>query len=144
MKRETRQRQAIRRVFQEHPAPLLVGDILQRGQRHLPSLSQATVYRAVRDLVTDGVLAVVELPGEPPRYEPAGKQHHHHFVCRSCGVVFELEGCLPGWRSLVPEGFRVEAHEIVLYGSCRPCSIDSTSMNDRDRNAARRSSRLAA
>jgi Fur family transcriptional regulator, ferric uptake regulator len=123
MQRDTRQRHAIRTVFQEHPAPLLVGDILVRGQKHLPSLSQATVYRAVRDLVAEGFLTVVELPGEPPRYEPAGKHHHHHFFCRKCEQVFELEGCVPGWRDLVPAGFTVQAHEIILYGSCRGCNL---------------------
>lgn len=123
MQRDTRQRHIIRTVFQEHPAPLLVGDILTRGQKHLPSLSQATVYRAVRDLVTEGYLSVVELPGEPPRYERSGKSHHHHFLCRKCEQVFELEGCVAGWRDLIPDGFTVQEHEIILYGLCRECSM---------------------
>ena len=33
----------------------------------------------------------VEIPGQMPRYERADKGHHHHFVCRVCGGVFELE-----------------------------------------------------
>jgi Fur family ferric uptake transcriptional regulator len=123
MQRETRQRQAIREVFAHHHDPLSTGEILARGKEFLPSLSIATVYRAIHNLVDEGYLVAVELPGKPPHYERAGKHHHHHFVCRGCDRVFELEGCLSGWQELAPEGFHVEQHEIILYGKCRGCTM---------------------
>jgi Fur family ferric uptake transcriptional regulator len=123
MHRETKQRQAIREVFARHSAPLSIGQIHLQGRKFLPSLSLATVYRAVRELVEEKQLTVVELPGRPPHYERAGKHHHHHFVCRRCERVFELEGCLDGWESLTPPGFSVEEHEIILYGRCQECSM---------------------
>jgi Fur family ferric uptake transcriptional regulator len=123
MQRETKQRQAIREVFARHPDPLSIGEILLQGRQFLPSLSIATVYRAVREMVEEKQLTVVELPGRPPHYERAGKHHHHHFVCRRCERVFELEGCLEGWKSLTPQGFSVEEHEIILYGRCQECSM---------------------
>lgn len=122
MQRNTRQRQAICRVFEENLNPLSVTEILNLGRRYLRSLSPATVYRAVREMVQEGELAVVELPGCPPHYELAGKHHHHHFVCRQCGRVLELEGCLRGWDRLAPRGCRVEEHELILYGSCPDCA----------------------
>lgn len=123
MQRDTRQRRAIRRVFAEQDNPLSVGEILTLGRRHLRTLSPATVYRTVREMVEEGQLKVVELPGSAPHYERSGKHHHHHFVCRRCGRVSELEGCVPGWKALAPKGFKVEEHEIILYGRCRECSM---------------------
>jgi Fur family ferric uptake transcriptional regulator len=35
--------------------------------------------------------------------------------------VFEVEGCPGNLRSVVPSGFRLERHEVVLYGVCRAC-----------------------
>lgn len=125
MQRATKQRQVIREIFARHTNPLSIGEILAEGKQRLPSLSIATVYRAVREMVEEKQIIMVELPGRPPHYEEAGKHHHHHFVCRSCERVFELEGCLNGWRSLAPRGFTVEEHEIILYGRCRKCSMSA-------------------
>ena len=61
----------------------------------------------------------VEIPGQLPRYERSNKGHHHHFVCR-CGGVFELARCLAGVKDGAPR-FRVEDHEIILYGTCEAC-----------------------
>ena len=63
----------------------------------------------------------LDLPGEASRYEVSGKEHHHHFHCRACGKVFEVFGCLGGYTNLVPEGFQLESHEVILYGRCREC-----------------------
>ena len=87
-----------------------------------PGLGIATVYRTLKSGVEGGWLQPVDLPGEPPRYEPTGKQHHHHFHCRSCDRVYEIEGCPDGLRNLTPPGFALEAHEIVLYGRCADCA----------------------
>ena len=91
------------------------------AQQHVPGVSIATVYRTLKALVEDGVLEAVTLPGQVPRYELAGKSHHHHFHCRACGKVYELTRCCPDVASLAPEGFAVAEHEIILSGSCRDC-----------------------
>jgi Fur family transcriptional regulator, ferric uptake regulator len=82
----------------------------------------ATVYRALRQFVSDGNIRVVELPGVPPHYESAGRNHHHFFLCQHCRHLFDLIGCVRGIRSLAPAGFRVSEHEIVLYGQCANCA----------------------
>lgn len=119
--RSTRQRQAIRQVFEEANRPLGPQEVLKAGQAYAPALGIATVYRTLKGLVEEGWLAAVELPGEPPRYETAGKKHHHHFRCRACVRVYEIKGCPPDLKRLTPRGFRLEGHEIVLYGLCTTC-----------------------
>lgn len=123
MTRDTAQRRLIRRLFIEGNRPLSPREVLLGAQTDLPKLGIATVYRTINAMVDEGWLVPVELPGEPPRYEQSGKAHHHHFSCRQCSQVFEVDGC--GWSpttSHLPAGFRVESHEIVLYGVCATCS----------------------
>ena len=121
MQRETRQRRAIRKVFRDSPHPLSPEEVLDRGQREVPGLGIATVYRNVKILTEDGWLVTVELPGSPPRYEVAGRPHHHHFVCQSCDQAFDIPGCPAEVEELAPDGFLVESHEVILFGRCPKC-----------------------
>lgn len=85
----------------------------------------ATVYRALRQFVSDGAIRVIQIPGVPPHYESVSRLHHHFFLCHGCKQLFDLAGCVRGLASLVPKGFRVRDHEIVLYGHCAECLADS-------------------
>lgn len=122
MERKTRQRDAIRRVFEELDRPLGPAEVLEHGRGRVRGLGMATVYRTIGSLVDTGWLVPVELPGEPPRYERAGAAHHHHFRCRVCACVFEIHGCPGDLRDLAPPGFQLEHHEVVLYGRCQQCA----------------------
>ena len=120
--RDTQQRRAIRSAIERADRPLSPREVLDEAQPLSPGLGIATVYRTLKTGVERGVLQPVELPGEPPRYETTGKQHHHHFHCRSCDRVYEIDGCPDDLRNLTPPGFALEAHEIVLYGRCADCA----------------------
>ena len=121
MRRRTQQRQAIRNALEEAGRPLSPQEILEKAQTSVPALGIATVYRNVKALVENGWLAEVTLPGAASRYEVADKDHHHHFHCRSCDKVYEVEDCPGDLQSLAPEGFRLERHEIIIYGLCASC-----------------------
>ena len=81
----------------------------------------ATVYRALQRGVEEGTLESVETLGGGIRYEPKDREHHHHFLCSSCDHAFDLFGCVEGLESLVPNGFRMTGHEVVLLGTCNAC-----------------------
>lgn len=121
-KRRTRQRSVIQRVLLEANRPLSPHDILEAAQARVPGLGIATVYRAIHAMMTEGSLVPVNVPGEAPRYESAGKEHHHHFQCRECDDVFDIQGCPRDINKLAPKGFRLEGHQVVLYGVCPPCT----------------------
>lgn len=123
MERKTRQRDAIRQVFEAVPRPLAPCEVLEAGRSTVTGLGIATVYRTINALVESGWLVPVELPGEAPRYERSGAEHHHHFQCRQCAKVFEIEGCPGNFATLAPPGFQLESHEIVLYGRCAQCAV---------------------
>ena len=120
--RRTDQKAALRAVLEAADRPLTAQEVCDRAQAEAPGLGIATVYRNVKRFVADGWLAAVDLPGEPTRYERADLGHHHHFQCESCGKVFDIHGCPGGVRALVPEGFELHRHEIVMYGRCDGCA----------------------
>jgi Fur family ferric uptake transcriptional regulator len=122
MERDTQQRRAIRAAFEEAGRPLSPQEVLDIAKRRSPGLGIATVYRTIKTLGEIGLLTQVDLPGETPRFEITGKMHHHHFHCRKCDRVYELEGCPEGLGRMTPDGFSLEAHEVVLYGRCASCA----------------------
>ena len=122
MERNTRQRSAIRDAIAQADRPLLPQEVLVAAQHDVPGLGIATVYRNLKVLVEDGELQTVKLPGENPRFELLGRQHHHHFLCRQCQRVFDVHACPGDMRSLAPQGFLVEDHDLTLYGRCKDCS----------------------
>jgi Fur family ferric uptake transcriptional regulator len=123
MKRDTSQRRAIRRALEDAGRPLGALEVLEASKREAPGLGIATVYRNIKALLKEGDISEVALPGEPPRYEAAGKGHHHHFRCDRCEKVFELGGaCLPDLKGSLPRGFRVTSHEVLVHGLCAACA----------------------
>jgi Fur family ferric uptake transcriptional regulator len=121
MERNTRQRAAIRDAIAQAARPLLPHEVLEAAQPLAPGLSIATVYRNLRAMQEDGSLHAVMLPGENPRFELAGGGHHHHFQCRHCQRVYEVEACPGDLSALAPPGFTVDDHELTLYGRCANC-----------------------
>ncbi len=122
MERRTVQREAIKQVFKKTSRPLTPQEILERAKQQVPNLGIATVYRTVKSLSEDGSIVPVDAPGEPTRFEGAGKKHHHHFSCRRCGRMFEMAGCPAGIAAMVPEGFVMDGHEFLVYGRCKDCA----------------------
>ncbi|MBL8308738.1 MAG: transcriptional repressor [Rubrivivax sp.] len=122
MERNTRQRAAIRDAIAQAERPLLPQEVLDAAQQQVPGLGIATVYRNLKALVADGELNPVMLPGENPRFELAGHQHHHHFQCLQCQRVFDVHACPGDLSRLAPPGFSVEAHDLTLYGRCKDCA----------------------
>jgi len=122
-KRKTKQRELIRSALSSADGPLSPSEILELSKEDCPSISLATVYRALKSLLKDEEVVSVPVPGEPDRYETAhcAHRHHHHFHCDGCGKVYHIEGCPEGLRALVPKGFTMMRHEIMLYGNCDWC-----------------------
>ena len=118
----TKHKVALADVFERAKRPLTPSEVWEEARKKIPSLGIATVYRAIKQFAADGQIRSVEVPGIAPHYESAARHHHHFFLCQQCKRLFDLIGCVRGIRSLAPDGFRVQQHEIVLFGDCSSCA----------------------
>lgn len=122
-RRRTVQREVIGDVIREANGPLSIAEILERAGERVPGLGVATVYRTVRLLEETGEISGVNLPGADTRYEPADRGHHHHFQCRVCEGVYDIDVCpVHLSRDALGKGFSIEEHEVTLYGVCASCN----------------------
>ena len=108
MERATRQNTAIREALAAAGRPLSPAEVLDEARRHVAALGLATVYRNLKALLDAGEIQVVALPGEAPRYEPARREHHHHFRCDVCQRVFDVHQC--------PGDLAGQRHDLDLAG----------------------------
>ncbi|MAZ52810.1 MAG: transcriptional repressor [Trueperaceae bacterium] len=122
MNRNTLQKTAILRALQKASGPVTPKELRDLTQTELKGIGLATIYRNLHRLQEQGKVTPVHLPNDSTRYEPSGRDHHHHFRCESCNMVFELlSSCPPPEETTVPNGFAVHGHELVLYGLCIDC-----------------------
>lgn len=91
-------------------------------------INLVTVYRFANLLVELGLIRRVEFQQGYYRYEreePQTGDHHHHLVCSQCGKVEDFHGCTIGEtltaRLEEESGFKVERHQLELYGKCPDC-----------------------
>ncbi len=91
-----------------------------RDQGHRTSL--ATVYRALRTLAEDGLVAEVRGLGAD-RFDPVPSAHYH-LVCTRCRGVYDADVPYQDELDDLParDGFRVTGHEVTFYGVCGTCS----------------------
>ena len=127
--RQTRQKEALARVFADAARALSVDEVLAAGRSYYPALSERTVFRRLRELMDERKLVRVFLPGHPARYEVPTHVHRPHLVCRTCQQVFVLPTETPSLLDSypVPPGFHVDGEEVIFYGTCPECGPASPS-----------------
>lgn len=119
MIRHTKQREALFQALSEAGRPLAVPELHCLAQQHAPRIGLRTVYRQIRELVSEGRLVCVDFPGQPPRYASVSRTGHHpHLICHVCHKVFELPGSTPDIPYEAPPEWKVTGEELILYGHC--------------------------
>jgi Fur family peroxide stress response transcriptional regulator len=97
-------------------------EVFQQARLHLPELSRATVSDALGELVEAGLLGLVEGPG--PRRFDANINPHHHFRCRRCHELHDVE--LEHVDVTLKQGdFHVEGTHVLLEGLCPTCAREA-------------------
>ncbi|PWL20988.1 MAG: transcriptional repressor [Candidatus Aquiluna sp. XM-24bin5] len=94
--------------------------ISQSGKK----LGLTTVYRALTEMVEQGLADSLSLSDGEMRYRICTPEHHHHLICRVCGKTVEFD--LPGFEELAQSvaqqnSFTELSHEIELFGICKDC-----------------------
>ena len=88
-------------------------------------VSVQAVYEALHALTAAGLVRRIEPAGGPARFEGRVGDNHHHVVCRSCGVVADVDcavGEAPCLTASDHHGFSIGEAEVVYWGLCPDCS----------------------
>jgi Fur family transcriptional regulator, stress-responsive regulator len=93
-------------------------------------ISLQAVYDALYALTEAGLIRRLEPAGSPTRFEGRIGDNHHHVVCRSCGVVADVDcavGEAPCLTASDDGGFSIDEAEVIYWGLCPDCSTARSS-----------------
>jgi Fur family ferric uptake transcriptional regulator len=93
-------------------------------------VSLQAVYDALHALTATGLVRRIEPAGSPARFEGRVGDNHHHVVCRSCGVVADVDravGAAPCLTVPADHGFSVDEAQVIYWGLCPDCSAARSS-----------------
>ncbi len=122
--RVTRPRVAVLTAVHDHPhadTETIIGAV----RAELGEVSTQAVYDVLRALTTAGLVRRIEPAGSVARYESRVTDNHHHLVCRSCGIVEDVDcavGSAPCLTAADDHGFAIDEAEVTYWGLCPACS----------------------
>jgi Fur family transcriptional regulator, stress-responsive regulator len=122
--RVTRPRVAVLTAVYEYPhadTDAIIGVV----RKDLREVSHQAVYDVLRALTAGGLVRRIQPSGSVARYESRVGDNHHHVVCRSCGVIADVDCAVGTTPCLTPSddnGFAIDEAEVIYWGQCPDCS----------------------
>lgn len=139
--RVTAQRMAVLSAVDELPGHPDVEAIRTRAQQVTGQLSLQATYNVLRVLTEAGMIRCTQIAGLPARYEPERKDNHHHFVCRVCGDIIDVEcavGAAPCLDANLPASYRIDEAAVTFWGTCERCASSAGTSGESSGDAERR------
>jgi len=125
MKRNTWQREAVRTALAANDQFVSAQALHSALRTGGTSIGLATVYRALADLAEEGEADSLQQEGESLYRACTPGSHHHHLICRNCGLTVEIEAtAVEDWARQVAaqHGFTRAEHVVDVFGLCAACS----------------------
>lgn len=122
--RVTRPRVAVLTAVHRHPHADTEA-IIGVARSEAGEVSTQAVYDVLRALTRAGLVRRIEPAGSVPRYEARVGDNHHHVVCRSCGVIADVDcavGDAPCMTASDAHGFAIDETEVIHWGLCPACT----------------------
>ena len=121
--RVTRPRVAVLGAVSRHPHAD-TDSVIRAVRAELPEVSHQTVYDSLNALTAAGLVRRIQPSGSVARYESRVGDNHHHVVCRSCGVIADVDcavGEAPCLTASDDLGFAIDEAEVIYWGLCPDC-----------------------
>lgn len=120
----TPQRLSLLAILSAEKKPLTVSQLSKK----LRSVNQITIYRTLEAMVLRGLVRKVNTLHAYTHYElVATRKHHHHVICSHCGMIEDVDLCLP--RSLEGDVLKnstnfasISGHSLEFTGTCNKCT----------------------
>jgi Fur family transcriptional regulator, stress-responsive regulator len=125
--RVTRPRVAVLTAVHAHPHAD-TDSIISAVRDDVGEVSTQAVYDVLRALTTAGLVRRIEPSGSVARYESRVGDNHHHVICRSCGVIADVDCAVDETPCLIASddhGFVIDEAEVIYWGVCPACSAVS-------------------
>ncbi|WP_100812465.1 Fur family transcriptional regulator [Microbacterium sp. BR1] len=133
-KRNTWQRDRVRDALDESRGFVSAQSLHALLRDEGTGIGLATVYRALADLAAEGDADSLQSPEGESLYRACqSRGHHHHLICRSCGLTVEIEASdVEEWahRMAAQNGFTEAAHVVDIFGLCAACTAARASERD--------------
>jgi Fur family transcriptional regulator, ferric uptake regulator len=122
----TPRRKAIIELFKDSPMRMGAYEVYKKLKHKLPTLGLPTVYRILEQFSQAGILIQSLSKDRQLCYMLCGHphEHHHHFTCRKCRKVEEVDYCnIKGVSRFIEKNLdaKVEAHQLQIEGLCSKC-----------------------
>lgn len=91
-------------------------------QKEDSGISYDTVYRNLHLYDDLGILESTTLNGEKHFRIMCSDIHHHHFICKSCGMTKKLKMCPMEDVNHMLSNFQIDDHKFEVYGKCPQCA----------------------
>jgi Fur family ferric uptake transcriptional regulator len=131
--RVTRPRLAVLEAVHAHPHAD-TETIFSVVRETLPDVSRQAVYDVLAALTNAQLVRRIQPSGSVARYESRVGDNHHHVVCRSCGVIADVDCAVGEAPCLTPsdpdgtlDGFVLDEAEVIYWGLCPDCSLSQVS-----------------
>lgn len=116
----TPQRLEILKYLDENRIHPTVEQIYTELKEKNPSLSKTTVYNSVETLKKHGIVQSISISGSESRYD-IKQGMHHHFLCKKCGKIVDIEVECPNLGKMLECGHNVEEVQGYFKGICKIC-----------------------
>jgi Fe2+ or Zn2+ uptake regulation protein len=130
--RVTRPRVAVLEAVRDHPHAD-TDTIYSTVRQGLPDVSRQAVYDVLNALTAVGLVRRIQPSGLVARYESRVGDNHHHVVCRSCGVIADIDCAVGDAPCLTPsddekilDGFVLDEAEVIYWGMCPDCLVSDS------------------
>ena len=126
--KRSEQREVILDTFLRSERHLSVDDLLQLVQKRRSDIGRTTVYRTLKLLQSAGLAHELVLQGQTRFEREYKRQHHDHFICKSCGEIFEFSSAeIERIQDEIAAeiGFVIDGHRHQIFGYCRDCAADA-------------------
>lgn len=131
--RVTRPRLAVLEAVSAHPHAD-TETVFSAVRVALPEVSRQAVYDVLAALSAARLIRRIQPSGSVSRYESRVGDNHHHVVCRSCGVIADVDCAVGDTPCLIPsdpdgalDGFVLDEAEVIYWGLCPDCATAQVS-----------------
>jgi len=100
-----------------HPT---ANEIYSALKKNNPSLSKTTVYNSLDKLIQHNLVNELTISKSESRYDFKNEMHHH-FLCKNCGQIIDIEVECPFLDKMLNSKHKVEEVHGYFKGICENC-----------------------